>query len=86
MKYPEQEVEEQPQVEEGELSAVLRANDPVVVGLGIMSMVMPAALAFQIASELKRGMLDRYELVPGIPTPETPEPEPYWKLREEEVE
>jgi hypothetical protein len=58
---------------------ILRPSDPIEVGLGIMVMVMPAALAFQIASELRRNLLDRYELVPGVPTPSEPEPQPYFK-------
>jgi hypothetical protein len=65
---------------------ILRPGDPIEVGLGIMMMVMPAALAFQIASELKRGLLDRYELVPGVPTPDKPQPEPYFKLKQQEEE
>ena len=63
--------------------AVLKPDDPIQVGLGIMVMVMPAALAFQIASELKRSLLDRYELIPGIPTTSDPQPQPYFKLKEE---
>jgi hypothetical protein len=63
---------------------ILRPGDPIDVGLGVMVMVMPAALAFQIASELKHKLLDQYELVPGVPTPDRPEPEPYFKRKQEE--
>jgi hypothetical protein len=36
-----------------------------------------------ITLQLKDGFLDRYEPAPGIPTPEVPEPLPYFKLIEE---
>jgi len=62
---------------------VIRPDDPIQVGLGIMVLVMPAAMAFQIAVELQRNLLDRYDLVPGIPTAGDPEPQAYFKLKEE---
>ena len=46
----------------------------------MMGLVLPAAVAFQVASTLKQVLLDKYELVPGVPTVEEPEGRPYFRL------
>jgi len=62
---------------------VLHPNDPIQVGLGIMAMVMPAALAFEVAKQLKEMLLDRYEPAPGVPTPDNPNPGLVFRLKED---
>jgi hypothetical protein len=58
-------------------------EEPVSFQLGPIMQTVPAFMLYQAALQLKEGLLDRYEPTQGIPTPETPEPLPYFKLIEE---
>lgn len=68
-----------------ELKDRIEWEEPVTFQLGPVLQVVPAGMAYQLAVQLKTGLLDVYDLVPSVPTTENPEPPPYFKLKEEEV-
>lgn len=59
-------------------------EEPITFMIGPIAQTAPAFMVWQLALQLKEGLVDKYEPTPGIPTPETPEPLPYFKRKEEE--
>jgi len=60
-------------------------DDPVSIPiLNIMALMVPAGVAYEMAMQLKVGLLDKYMLTPGVPTPTEPNPQPVLRLKEDE--
>ena len=57
--------------------------EPYSLGLGLVTITIPTFVAWQLAADLKAALLDKYELVPGIPTPTNQQPAPKLRLKEE---
>ena len=56
--------------------------EPYSIGLGLVTLTIPTFVAWQLAEDLKQALLDEYEMVPGIPTPNNPQPAPKLRLKE----
>ena len=66
----------------------IEALEPISFSIGQSGemLTLPAVAVWNIANTLKEFLLDRFEPVMGISTPDNPNPPPYFKLKEEENE
>jgi hypothetical protein len=56
-------------------------NDPVEINFGTGALVLPAFMVWQIAINLQKTFLEKYEPAEGIATAEEPKPVPYFRLK-----
>ncbi len=68
-----------------ELKKRMSAFEPisVIIGTGGEMLTLPMISAWTLATMLKESLLDQYHLVPGVPTPDNPNPPPVFVLNEE---
>lgn len=66
-----------------EMKERLEFDEYIQVQVGPILIGMPIGAAYALGIQLDQSLLSRYDLVPGVPTPDAPEPRPYLKLREE---
>lgn len=69
-----------------EMKSRLEFNEYVQLQVGPVLLGVPVGVAYALAIELHQSLLTRYEVAPGVPTPDEPQPPPYLVLKEEPIE